>query len=62
MPVLVGAILYVHHHDMKLLIFDIDGTILDSTEADDQCFIQTFKDLYQISVPILVHYCHTSAV
>ncbi|NER16097.1 HAD family hydrolase [Spongiivirga citrea] len=35
---------------MKLLIFDIDGTILDSVNADDKCFIQTFKDLYQISL------------
>ena len=35
---------------MKLLIFDIDGTILDSVNADDKCFIQTFKDLYQIDL------------
>ncbi len=35
---------------MKLLIFDIDGTILDSVSTDDKCFIQTFKDLYQIDL------------
>lgn len=35
---------------MKLIIFDIDGTILDSVNADDRCFIQTFKDLYQIDL------------
>lgn len=35
---------------MKLIIFDIDGTILDSVNADDKCFIQTFKDLYQIDL------------
>jgi phosphoglycolate phosphatase-like HAD superfamily hydrolase len=35
---------------MKLIIFDIDGTILDSVNADDKCFIQTFKELYQIDL------------
>ncbi|WP_303316115.1 HAD hydrolase-like protein [Flavivirga abyssicola] len=35
---------------MKLIIFDIDGTILDSVNADDWCFIQTFKDLFQIDL------------
>lgn len=35
---------------MKLIVFDIDGTILDSVQADDICFIQTFNDLYQIDL------------
>jgi FMN phosphatase YigB (HAD superfamily) len=35
---------------MELIIFDIDGTILDSLNADDKCFVQTFKDLYQIDL------------
>lgn len=35
---------------MKLIIFDIDGTILDSVNADNKCFAQTFKDLYQIDL------------
>jgi len=35
---------------MKLIIFDIDGTILDSVNADDDCFVKTFKDLYQIDL------------
>jgi len=35
---------------MKLIIFDIDGTILDSVKADDKCFIQTFEELYQIDL------------
>jgi beta-phosphoglucomutase-like phosphatase (HAD superfamily) len=35
---------------MKLIIFDIDGTILDSVNADNKCFTQTFKDLYQIDL------------
>lgn len=35
---------------MKLIIFDIDGTILDSVKADDECFIQTVKDLYNIDL------------
>ena len=35
---------------MRLIIFDIDGTIVDSINADDTCFIQTFEDLYQIDL------------
>jgi len=35
---------------MKLIIFDIDGTILDSVNADDKCYIQTLKDLFQIDL------------
>ena len=41
---------HVTCHWMKLIIFDIDGTILDSVNADDKCFIKTFKDLYQIDL------------
>ncbi|MFT7588545.1 MAG: phosphoglycolate phosphatase-like HAD superfamily hydrolase [Limisphaerales bacterium] len=33
-----------------LLVFDIDGTLTDSTEVDDLCFIQTFSDLYNIDL------------
>lgn len=35
---------------MKLAIFDIDGTVVNSINADDACFIQTYKDLYQIDL------------
>ncbi len=35
---------------MQLVIFDIDGTILDTTNTDHSCFIRTFKDLYQINL------------
>lgn len=35
---------------MHLIIFDIDGTILDSVDEDDKCFIQTFSDLYQLDL------------
>jgi beta-phosphoglucomutase-like phosphatase (HAD superfamily) len=35
---------------MNLIIFDIDGTIVDSVQADDQCFIQSFEDLYSIDL------------
>lgn len=35
---------------MKLLIFDIDGTIIDSVKTDDKCFIDTFKQLYNIDL------------
>lgn len=35
---------------MNLIIFDIDGTLTNTIEVDDRCFIQTFKDLYQINL------------
>ena len=35
---------------MYLAIFDIDGTLVNSVAIDDECFIQTFKDLYQIDL------------
>lgn len=35
---------------MKLIIFDIDGTLLNSTAIDDGCLTRTFKDLYSISI------------
>ena len=34
---------------MKLIIFDIDGTITDSVNIDDKCFKDTFEDLYNIN-------------
>jgi phosphoglycolate phosphatase-like HAD superfamily hydrolase len=33
-----------------LIVFDIDGTLTTTIEADDFCFIQTFKDLYNIDL------------
>ncbi|GAA4959128.1 HAD family hydrolase [Algibacter aquimarinus] len=35
---------------MKLIIFDIDGTIIDSVNTDDDCFIETFYNLHQIDL------------
>lgn len=35
---------------MQLVIFDIDGTVVDSTTLDDECFIKAFKDLYAIDL------------
>jgi len=35
---------------MNLIIFDIDGTIVNSVKADDECFIQSFQDLYSIDL------------
>ncbi len=35
---------------MKLLIFDIDGTIIDSVKVDDDCFKSTFKKLHNIDL------------
>lgn len=35
---------------MKLIIFDIDGTLLDTVTTDDKCFVKTFKNLYQIDL------------
>lgn len=35
---------------MKLLIFDIDGTLIDSVKTDDSCFKTTFQNLYNIDI------------
>lgn len=35
---------------MKLVIFDIDGTIIDSVQSDDACFVQSFKDLFNLDL------------
>ena len=35
---------------MKLIIFDIDGTIVNSVKADDECFKETFETLYRIDL------------
>ena len=35
---------------MDLILFDIDGTLIDSVKTDDQCFIQSFSDLYSIDL------------
>ena len=31
---------------MKLYIFDIDGTLTDTTAVDDKCFIRTFERFF----------------
>jgi beta-phosphoglucomutase-like phosphatase (HAD superfamily) len=33
---------------MKLLIFDIDGTLTDTKRVDDECFINAFQDEYGV--------------
>lgn len=35
---------------MKLIVFDIDGTIIDSVKVDDDCFKSTFKKLHNIDL------------
>ncbi|MEM8568397.1 MAG: HAD hydrolase-like protein [Bacteroidota bacterium] len=35
---------------MHLIIFDIDGTVVDSVKQDDECFTRTFKELYNIDL------------
>lgn len=35
---------------MKLIMFDIDGTLVDSTGVDDHCFMQTFWDLHKLDL------------
>ena len=29
---------------MKLVVFDIDGTLLDNLAAEDECFVQALRD------------------
>ncbi|MEM1222266.1 MAG: HAD family hydrolase [Verrucomicrobiota bacterium] len=33
---------------MKLIIFDIDGTLIDSNAVDDACYIQAHKDVLKL--------------
>lgn len=35
---------------MHLIVFDIDGTLVDSVQADDACFIQAFQSLFGIDL------------
>jgi len=35
---------------MKLIIFDIDGTLTDSKAIDDACFVETFKEVFDIDI------------
>jgi len=35
---------------MKLVLFDIDGTLINSVKTDDECFVQTFDELYNIDL------------
>ena len=35
---------------MNLIVFDIDGTIVDSVEVDDFCFKQSFQQLHNIDI------------
>lgn len=35
---------------MDLVIFDIDGTLVDSVQTDDQCFIEAFQCLHNIDL------------
>lgn len=37
----------------KLIIFDIDGTLLYSNKIDSQCFADTYKKVYKISFPTI---------
>jgi phosphoglycolate phosphatase-like HAD superfamily hydrolase len=30
---------------MRLIIFDIDGTLTQSTEADEECFVRTLAEV-----------------
>ena len=35
---------------MKLLIFDIDGTLTDTIGVDNECFIRAFEDEFQVEL------------
>ncbi|NQX91001.1 MAG: haloacid dehalogenase-like hydrolase [Flavobacteriales bacterium] len=35
---------------MVLFMFDIDGTLLDSTGVDDACFVQSFQDIFDFNI------------
>ena len=35
---------------MKYIIFDIDGTLTNTTKVDDKCYIESFESLFKISI------------
>ncbi|MBC8884109.1 HAD family hydrolase [Flavobacterium piscinae] len=35
---------------MKAIIFDIDGTLTNTTEVDDKCFKNAFKDIFEVDI------------
>ncbi len=35
---------------MKLILFDIDGTLCDSTSIDDKCFIEAFHEYFELDI------------
>ncbi|MEO0403866.1 MAG: HAD family hydrolase [Bacteroidota bacterium] len=35
---------------MVLFMFDIDGTLLDSTGVDDACFVKAFQDVFDLDI------------
>jgi len=35
---------------LKYLIFDIDGTLTDTTKVDDECYINSFESLFGVSI------------
>ncbi|NNF32714.1 MAG: HAD family hydrolase, partial [Saprospiraceae bacterium] len=35
---------------MKTIIFDIDGTLTDTKEVDDKCFIQAFHNVFDMDI------------
>ena len=35
---------------MKYIIFDIDGTLTNTTEIDDSCYIRSFESLFNVSI------------
>lgn len=37
-------------HFMKLIIFDIDGTLADTKQVDDACFIDAFYSTFKIDI------------
>ena len=38
---------------MKLVIFDIDGTLTDTKKVDDKCFVKAFKQTFDIEIAAL---------
>jgi beta-phosphoglucomutase-like phosphatase (HAD superfamily) len=34
---------------MHLVMFDIDGTLTETMEIDEECFVRSFKDVFGFS-------------
>lgn len=35
---------------MKYIIFDIDGTLTNTTQVDDKCYMNSFESIFKVNI------------